>query len=259
MSSARKEFLLHVGTVAPKIHRTGSGTLYAQVHADLLRKIQSGQLKVGDQLPTESELMKTFGVSRSTIRRALDELRRQEYIERKPAIGTFVSKPSVDAKIRGLHSLTDEVIEMGMTPGSRVIGLAKVAASKEQANFLGIDAGSPILKLDRVRTANEYPFFVATSYLNLGIYPELEAVDYMDPSLSLLDTYWKVLGQRPIRMSQLASATLAPRMAQEVFGISAGSPMLLLERSVYLEEQAAVEYVCAYFRGDSYKFYTELT
>jgi len=240
------------------LHRSGSGTLYAQVYDSLLAQLKSREYRPGDQLPTEAALMETFGVGRMTVRRALDELRRQGLIERKPALGTFVSEPPMAAQIGGMHSLTDEVIQLGMTPGSRLLKQERVPASQDVAEQLEIPVGTPVLKLDRVRTANDRPFFVATSHLNIATYPALIDVDYASETLSLLTTYRDVLGMAPVRMRQLTSATTAPPMAQAEFGIDAQSPVLLLERAVYLEAGPAVEFVSAYFRGGTYKFYSEI-
>ncbi len=240
-----------------QLQRSVSGTLYAQVYDSLLAQINSHEYRPGDQLPTEAALMETYGVGRMTVRRALDELRRQGLIERKPALGTFVSEPPMAAQIGGVHSLTDEVIQLGMIPGSRLLKQERVPAPKEVAEQLEVPIETPVLRLDRVRTANDRPFFVATSHINIATYPALLDVDFASPTLSLLSTYRDVLGMAPVRMRQLTSATTAPLMAQAEFGLDAQSPVLLLERAVYLEEGPAVEFVSAYFRG-TYKFYTEV-
>lgn len=241
-----------------QLRRSGSGTLYAQVYQSLLAKIRSGLYRPGDRIPTEEDLMTAFGVGRATVRRALDELRRQGLVERKPALGTFVSEPPMVAQIGGVHSLTDEIVQLGMTPGSRLLAQARIRASREVSALLGIEVGADVLRLDRIRTANGRPFFVATSHINLASYPALSEVDYSSESLSLLRTYRDVLGLVPIRMTQLTSATLAPPMAQQAFGLAPSAPVLHLERAVFLEDGPAVENVSAYFRGETYKFFSEV-
>lgn len=238
--------------------RSEAGTLYAQLYNSLLSQIRDGVYAPGERLPTEAELGELYGVSRMTVRRALDELRRVGLVERKPALGTFVAEPPLSARISGLHSLTDEILQLGMTPGSTLLAREDVPASAEVATQLSLSEGATVLRLDRVRTADGRPFYVASSFLNTVVFPELASQDYSSATLSLLATYRRVLGFEVERMTQFLSATAAPQLAREVFGLAAGSPVLLFERVVYLGGNRPVEYVRAYFRGDSYKFYSEL-
>ena len=239
--------------------RKDTGTLHSQLHDTLLAKIRSGEYKPGEKLPTEAQLIETYGVSRMTVRRALDDLRRDGLVERKPALGTFVTEPSLNAQISGLHSLTDEITALGLKPSSILLDLQYPAASKEVSQQLQISEGSEVLRLDRVRSADGRPFYVAQSFLNVQLFPELKTIDYASPQLSLLDSYRTVLGSEAERMTQLLSAASAPPLAQKAFGIKSDAPVLVFERVVYLAGNRPVEYVKAYFRGESYKFYSELS
>ncbi|MGC4154886.1 MAG: GntR family transcriptional regulator [Propionicimonas sp.] len=247
------------GVPAGGLTRSMTGTLYAQLYDALLQQIRNGTYQPGHRLPTEAELGELYGVSRMTVRRALDELRRSGLVERKPALGTFVAEPSLAARITGVHSLTDEIVQLGMTPGSRLLAREILPAAADIAAQLEVPEGSEILRLDRVRTADGRPFYAARSYLNIVAFPELATQDYASDSLSLLDTYRRVLGLEAERMTQLLSATAAPPLAREAFELPVGSPVLLFERVVYVRGDRPVEYVRAYFRGDSYKFYSELS
>ena len=238
--------------------RSSSGTLHAQLYDTLLEQIRSGVFAPGSKLPTESELIDLYGVSRMTVRRAVDDLRRDGIVERKPALGTFVRDQPLAARITGLHSLTDEILQLGMTPGSRLLAQATAPATPEVAQQLEIDPGSDVLRLDRVRTANDRAFYVAESYINIQRFPVLLDQDYAAPTLSLLATYRDVLGSNVERMPQLVSSVGAPPLVAEVFGLEPGDPVLRFERSVYLQGGAPVEHVTAFFRGETYKFYSEL-
>jgi GntR family transcriptional regulator len=238
--------------------RTGAGTLYAQLYSTLLAQIRAGEYRSGERLPTEAELGEIYGVSRMTVRRALDELRRGGFVERKPALGTFVAEPSLAAQISGVHSLTDEIVQLGMTPGSVLLRQEMVAVGDVAGQQLQLAADETVLRLERVRTADGRPFYVAQSYLNTVEFPVLVDEDFTADDLSLLDTYGRVLGLGVERMTQLVSATLAPPLAQRAFDLKPSAPVLVFERTVYVGGNRPVEYVKAYFRGDSYKFYSEL-
>lgn len=193
--------------------RTGAGTLYAQLYSTLLAQIRAGEYRSGERLPTEAELGEIYGVSRMTVRRALDELRRGGFVERKPALGTFVAEPSLAAQISGVHSLTDEIVQLGMTPGSVLLRQEMVAVGDVAGQQLQLAADETVLRLERVRTADGRPFYVAQSYLNTVEFPVLVDEDFTADDLSLLDTYGRVLGLGVERMTQLVSATLAPPLA----------------------------------------------
>lgn len=242
-----------------ELTRSARGTLHAQLYDALRDRIQRGEFAPGDRLPTESELVTLYGVSRMTVRRALDELRRDGLVERKPALGTFVRDQPLAARIAGVHSLTDEIVQLGMTPGSVLLGSAIEPAADEVADQLEIDPATPVLKLDRVRTADGRPFYVAESYVNTPAFPVLEAQDYADPGLSLLATYRRVLGMDVSRMTQSLSATAAAPFVADALGIEHGVPVLRFERTVYLADGRPVEFVRAHFRGETYKFFSELS
>lgn len=245
-------------TFSRELFRSSSGTLHAQLYDTLLTQIRSGQFEPGSKLPTEAQLVEMYGVSRMTVRRAVDDLRRAGLVERKPALGTFVRDQPLAAKIVGVHSLTDEILQLGMTPGSRLLSQAMVEADEDIAEQLEVELGSPVLRLDRVRTANERAFYVAESFINVQAFPILAAQDYAAPTLSLLATYRQVLGLEVERMTQLLSAAGASLLVADVFDMPPGGPVLRFERSVYLQGGRPVEHVKAYFRGETYKFFSEL-
>lgn len=99
--------------------RTGAGTLYAQLYSTLLAQIRAGEYRSGERLPTEAELGEIYGVSRMTVRRALDELRRGGFVERKPALGTFVAEPSLAAQISGVECLWGDRARSGSRASAR--------------------------------------------------------------------------------------------------------------------------------------------
>ncbi len=79
--------------------RTSAGTLYHQILLALTERIESGEIGVGDRLPSEADLVAEFGVSRTTARRALDELRRQGLVRREPGRGTFLASPRLRSNL----------------------------------------------------------------------------------------------------------------------------------------------------------------
>ena len=104
-----------------RLSRSSAGTLYHQILLGLTEQIESGEIGVGDRLPSEADLVSDFGVSRTTARRALDELRRQGLVRREPGRGTFLASPRLRSNLAYLHSFTEEIERWGYTPGARLI------------------------------------------------------------------------------------------------------------------------------------------
>src|SRR6476659_11278378 len=128
--------------------------LYHQVYIDLGRSLDDRTWPPGSQLPTERELASHYGCSLITVRRALDELVREGRIERTRGRGTFVLRPRLDRDIAGRASFAEEMRQRGLDPETKLISARPEAAPVVVAVALGIEAGSPILYLERLRLAS---------------------------------------------------------------------------------------------------------
>jgi GntR family transcriptional regulator len=236
--------------------RSSAGTLHAQLYQTLVEAIETGTARPGDRMPTEMELMEQYRVSRTTARRALDELRREGLVERRPGKGTFVVQPRVQAAIPGLHSVTDEIEMLGYEAGARLLSVREEAADDRAAKHLGIAAGEPVLRISRLRTADGRPFYFAYSTLNVSRLPELRRADFAVRSLYRL--FEEVTGRAVVRAVQWLSAVPASREVAAQLEIAPGAPVLQLERVLYLAGDVPVESNQAFFQGQSYKYYSEL-
>jgi len=243
---------------ATELVRSSEGTLHGQLFRTLADQIKRGDVKPGDRLPTEAELSSSYGVSRTTARRALDELRRANLVERQPGKGTFVAAPKLHAAIPHLHSVTSEIEQLGFRPGSKLISLREGKADDELAAALKLAPGDRILILERLRTADGRPFYFAESALNVTAFPDLARADFGAPSLSLYRLFEQVSGRRVHHVKQWLSATAAHGETAKHLGVGPRAPLLQLERILFLEGEAPIEKVRAYFLGDTYKYYIEL-
>jgi GntR family transcriptional regulator len=242
-----------------RLTRSSEGTLHSQIYRTLANSIRNGEVKPGDQLPTENELMSVYSVSRSTARRALDELRREELVDRAPGKGTFVAMPKIRASIPNLHSITAEIEQLGYRAGSKLIAVAEGRADAAVAAKLGLAEDDAVLFLKRLRTADDRPFYFAESILNSTAFPRLLTTDYTSPSLSLYRLFEEVAGRRVQRVTQWLSAVGAMRAVARHLDVGVGSPLLQLERVLFVEGDVPIELVTAWFIGGSYKYYSELT
>ena len=113
---------------------------YKEIERDILNQIQSGALKIGDQIETENELCERYKVSRMTARKALDLLSSQGYINRMPGRGTFVSSIQISKKANFTRSFSDDMRSIGKAPGSILVSYSihRAAEIPEAARELGL-------------------------------------------------------------------------------------------------------------------------
>src|SRR3954453_21110617 len=129
---------------------TGSA-LYAQVESVLASEIGRRSMKPGSQLPTEDSLMVRFGVSRATVRRAIQNLVSRGLVEIQRGRGTFVAAPKITQELTELTGFVEDMQTIGRKATARLIDKAVVAASESVALHLALPKGSRVVRIQRVR------------------------------------------------------------------------------------------------------------
>jgi len=238
------------------LSRSSAGTLYQQLLRVLRVRIESGDIGVGDRLPSEADLVRDHGVSWPTARRALDELRRQGLVRREPGRGTFLDTPRLWSNLAYLHSFSEEIERWGYRPGVRLVAREERSAGGEVASRLSVEKGEPVLYVRRLRLADELPIFVCDSYLPVSRFPDLRDADYGAVSLSRL--FEETVGLKVERAHQWIGAAAAPEDVAGLLEIGAGVPLLRIERVARVAGDAPIESVEAFFHPERYRHYNEL-
>ena len=141
--------------------------LYVQLMEELETSIRNGVYKPGDKIMTEAEVAKEYGVSLITVRKAVGSLMEKGLVVRKQGKGTFVTKPKFSRNMRKLQSFTEMCEQMGVKPGARVLENRLTAADKKVSDRLGIEPGSNVVYISRLRLADGEPVQVEKSYFPL--------------------------------------------------------------------------------------------
>lgn len=234
--------------------------LYYQVENVLREKIVAGSFAPGERLPTESNLIEQFGVSRITVRQALSALADEGLIERRQGSGTFVAQRKARRhKFDGEAHLTgslDELIEMGLELDVKVLEMNRIEAEKNEAELLGVKVGTPVYRLKRRRNQNGKAHSLITSFLPADIGEQL--TDEELNSGAILQTIEKRLGYRLLEARQLIKAELADPFIAELLDLRVGSALLSVERTVYTTAGKPIEYVQTIYRGDTHGFSVHL-
>jgi len=226
--------------------------LYRQLQRVLREAIQGRVLAPEDALPAERELAEDLGVSRITVRKALDGLVAEGLLTRRHGAGTFVAS-RVEKSFSKLSSFTEDMISRGRRPHSAWLSRAAGQVTPEESLTLSLSPGAAVYRFNRIRYADDAPMALEYSTVPAFALPGPEAVE-----ASLYEAL-EATGHRPTRALQRLRAVLFNAEHAGLLGISEGDPGLLIERRGFLADGRIVEVTRSYYRGDAYDFVAELT
>jgi GntR family transcriptional regulator len=252
------------GTEAPAgFAPSGPGALvralpaYLQIEEELAARIEAGDVAPGDRLPTERELADQLGVSRMTVRHALARLQERGLIVRRQGAGTFAAEPKLRQDASHLHGFFEESIGQGVLPISRLIERVEVVATRVMAGALQLRLGEPVYKVVRLRSAQGTPVVLETSFFPARRLPGLLALDLERSSIyRLMDRHFDA---RPVRAIQSLEPIAAGPAEASLLEVTAGSPLMLVERTAWDAAGRPVEHARDLYRGDRSRFMSELT
>ena len=232
------------------------GIAYLRIEEELNARIASGELEAGQLIPSERELARRLGVSRSTVREALGRLEHRGLVVREQGRGTFVARPKIRHSTDRLRSHFDQMVGQGLIPMSRVLRRTETFASRANAMLLGLRVGEPIYKLVRLRFANGEPVAISTSLFPASVLPGILDVDIEHLSLyRLMDERY---GARPVRAVQSIEPMSAGANEASLLGVAPGAPLLIVERTSWDARGRTVEHARDIHRGDRSRFVGEL-
>ena len=210
---------------------------------------------VNAPIPSERELSERHGLSRMTVRQAVDSLVAEGRLYRVAGRGTFVSRPKMELQVR-LASFTEDMRTRGMQSGSTTIALERVAASPHVARELEVSVGDTVVRIERLRWADDIPMALEMVHLPDRVVPNLHESDLAGKSLYLLlaEKYGVVLtwGEQSIEAGAAGAATAA------LLQIPTGGVVLRMRRHSYSDD-VRVEYAQSTYRADRYKLWVPLT
>lgn len=242
-----------MSTAAP-LDRTLPVPLYHQLQGVLKAEIESGKWQPDSQLPNETKIAERFGVSKITVRQALEELVELGYIRREHGRGTFVERRKFDEGPRELTSFTEEMRRHDQVASSRILSQSVEDADARVAGCLGILVKSPVFVLKRVRLASGEPVSLQTAHIPAAFVPGLVADEH--------ESLYEVLQNRyhlyPARARETYLAAAADRTAAELLGIPLGAPVFAVERVTHLPNERPFEFVQSVVRGDRYSIVLDL-
>jgi GntR family transcriptional regulator len=219
---------------------------------DYLRSLVTHELDVGDAIPSERLLCERFGVSRMTVRQAVDALVVEGLLEREQGRGTFVAPAKLDLEVR-LSSFGEEMARRGMVPSSRVIAAEVVPATPDVADALDLMPGDPVHHLHRVRYADGEPMAIEQSWV-----PKLLVPGLFDsgPPASIYGEL-RAAGLEPDWGEDTVAASEVDAQGAAMLGLRTGAAVLRLARRTFAGQTACV-YSRSSYRADRYVLWVPL-
>lgn len=226
--------------------------LHTQIRETLRRSILDGTYREHAQLPSESELMAAFDVSRITVRHALAQLEREGLIFKVTGKGTFVSKVKAMQDLSRLQGFGEAMHRLGRETFSQVLGHALLRAQGEVAERLKLARGEPVIELKRLRYLDRAPVSVDISYFPQPIGERLLRADLAARDVfSILENELGIaLGAAEVSIE----ATIAAGDTAKHLAIAAGAPLLRIERLTSAADGRPIDFEHLYYRGDAMRY-----
>lgn len=224
--------------------------LYVQIRENIRTKIENREIKVGTQLPAEADLADMFGVSRMTVRRAIEDLVMDGLLIRKHGTGTIVSSRKVVRDYTKLTSFHEDAQSRGMHPISRILKMELILPPDDCIEKLMIKETEKIYHIMRLRNVDDNQIIALHElFISQSLCPWIEDVDLENESLYEL---YEKHGMAIEWGNQIVEAHSATEEQANYLQIPAGSPLLYSERVSYTANNIPVERVIAVSPGERF-------
>ncbi len=230
--------------------------LYVQIAEAILEQIETGVLTPGDKLPPERQLSETYKVNRRTLRQALQVLEFQGLLKRRQGAGTYIAEPKIEREASRLFPFTKGMQSQGYQTGGQVIMLKQQAAGEVVAQRLRLSASSVVYYCHRLRFINQEAAMLEKFVLSTTRFPNLEQYDLATNSLfEIMETQYGITVNKAQQSLEAVDAT---KYEADLLGIAVGAPLMLERRLSFDQDNRPVEYSKDVYRGDRFRFVTEV-
>lgn len=222
---------------------------------DALRSlIQHPDFSKGELFPKETDLAQRWGISRNTLRQAINNLVKEGLLERKKRLGTRVTKQKISTNLNNWMSFTHEMESMGLSFKNLMLKVEKKPANEEVANGLQVEEKTELICLKRIRSTDESPMVYFESYFHprLGISDE---ETFEKPLYDLLDEKYNII---PVYSQEEIKAIAASKKIADLLKIKEGEPVLERKRLVLDAGRRPIEYNNCYYRSDWFTYSIEI-
>lgn len=229
--------------------------LYHQLFDIIVEKIENGSYQEDDKLPSEREFCENYDISRATVRRAMVELEKNDYIYKKQGKGVFISAKAFEQELLNFYSFTEEMKKIGKKPSSKVIDFEKIKVDQKIAKKMGLLPAAEVYKFTRLRLADEEPMMLETTYLPAARFKNLTRKLLSEKAM--YDIFVDSYNVSFEKAEETFQATAINSREEKYLEVKKNSPAILLKRLTYEQDQI-IEYTVSAARGDKFKFHVVL-
>ena len=224
----------------------GAVPLYSRLIAHLREKLESGAWQVGDKIPTETELCERFGVSRITVRHAVEALCEEGLLVRRQGKGTFVAIPvAPHGSLKQINSFHEACERLGKKPTTKVLFSGERPATGRDRKELQIRSAGNVIAVTRIRCADGVPVMLESNRFSMA-FSYLPDCDLNGSLYNLLRGY----GVEPVSASHDISLCYAEEEQAKLLQIPVGDPLILLHEVVYDAQGRPIHTSDQHIRGD---------
>ena len=230
----------------------GAVPLYVQIYQKLKEKIESKEYEYGQIIPTELELQELYGVSRITVRQAIQALEQEGMVSRARGRGTVVSRrEKIEELLTRIKSFTDEMKDRGMIPGTKWAEITRVEADEKLAEIFSCQPGDPLYRITRVRTADGAAIVLFDTYVP-GTFPlPMEREAYYGSLYELLAKHGV---PAPMEIEEQFEAIIADKETAKALDIQPGAPVMKRVRMSFDGKSNVQEYTLSYYNAARYTY-----
>lgn len=228
--------------------------VYIRIHDAIKEKIEANHWKIGDRLPSERDLSIQFGVSRMTLRQAIQTLADEGILERKIGSGTYVARQKVQEQMKGTTSFTEIMLNQGRVPSSKVLAYLIVRPSKSEKDKLKLSDDEMILRMERIRFADDVPICYEVASI-----PErlIRPFSKEEIAASLYATLEEKGSYQIGAANQTITAILASEQVADYLAVKKGEAILRMRQISFFDDGTPFEYVRSQYVGSRFEFYLE--
>ncbi|WP_070000646.1 GntR family transcriptional regulator [Cellulosilyticum sp. I15G10I2] len=233
--------------------------MYYQLKKIIIDMIENEAIKADVAIPSEPKLMQTYHLSRTTVRKAIDELVNEGYLYKRQGKGTFVKGRGFEQGLIRLSGCSEDIKRYGLTPKPHVLDAGIRQPSKRVCKMLDITEDEKTFYMERVVYGDEIPINKNKSYIPYHLVPGIEAIDFNQESLyKVLEKDYRITINKAIRTVE---AILANEEVALQLQVDEGAPVMLFKGQVFGmlpdSNEVVIEYFEAIYRSDQFQFYIE--
>ncbi|WP_413627621.1 GntR family transcriptional regulator [Fructilactobacillus vespulae] len=226
--------------------------VYIQIHNDMKQKIESGNWKLGEKIPSERKLSEMYQVSRMTLRQSVQSLIDEGLLRRAVGSGTFVTSQKVQEHISGISSFTETMEADGKIPSSKTLSYKIIEPNFKEAQALNLTNNERVLRMERVRFGDDQPICLEVTTVIADL---VKGISEAEVTESLYRSLEEDKGLIPKGAKQYISAIAATKQISDILKIKPGAPILKLKQISYLQNQKPFEFVETQYVAERFEFY----